>query len=215
MSRKQSNRTTCLVATTALFLGLAAPMANAARTFCCADEKGQQRCGDILPATCRNRAYVEYNEAGVRVRNVAPPLTEAQQAAKDAEEKKKREIVEAMETQRRADQALLSTYADERDLDTARDRAVGELERSIKTAEENLANLNKAKSKLAAEAEFFKSKPLPSDLKKKIARNQTALTEQQAAIDEKKKQADETKARFEGYRKRLQELKVKDKANKS
>ena len=216
MSRDMSNHSTCLATITLLLLGLAAPVAHAARTFCCTDEKVQQRCGDVLPEACRSRAYVEYNEAGTRVRNVAAPLTEAQQAAVDAEQKKKREIAEAAERQQRADQALLSTYADEKDLDTARDRAVVELERSIKSAEGKLVDLNKAKAKLATDTEFFKGKPLPPDLKQKIARNQTALTEQQAAIDEKKKEAEETKAKFEGYRKRLEELKAKNKAdNKS
>ena len=216
MSRDMSNHSTCLATITLLLLGLAAPVAHAARTFCCTDEKVQQRCGDVLPEACRSRAYVEYNEAGTRVRNVAAPLTEAQQAVVDAEQKKKREIAEAAERQQRADQALLSTYADEKDLDTARDRAVVELERSIKSAEGKLVDLNKAKAKLATDTEFFKGKPLPPDLKQKIARNQTALTEQQAAIDEKKKEAEETKAKFEGYRKRLEELKAKNKAdNKS
>ena len=216
MSRDMSNHSTCLATITLLLLGLAAPVAHAARTFCCTDEKVQQRCGDVLPEACRSRAYVEYNEAGTRVRNVAAPLTEAQQAVVDAEQKKKREIAEATERQQRADQALLSTYADERDLDTARDRAVVELERSIKSAEGKLVDLNKAKAKLATDTEFFKGKPLPPDLKQKIARNQTALTEQQAAIDEKKKEAEETNAKFEGFRKRLQELKAKNKAdNKS
>ena len=114
MSREMSNHSTCLAAITLLLLGLVAPAAHAARTFCCTDEKGQQRCGDVLPEACRSRAYVEYNEAGTRVRNVAAPLTEAQQAAVDAEQKKKREIAEAAERQQRADQALLSTYADEK-----------------------------------------------------------------------------------------------------
>ena len=214
-SRNMSNRSAYLAATTLLLLGLVAPAAHAARTFCCTDEKGQQRCGDVLPEACRSRAYVEYNEAGTRVRNVAAPLTGAQQAAKDAEEKKKREMAEAAEQQRRADQALLSTYADEKDLDTARDRAVGELLRSIKSAEEKLADLNKAKAKLAADTEFFKNKPLPADLKQKIARNQTALQEQQASIDEKKKEVEETRARFDGYHKRLHEIKAKDKDDKS
>ncbi|WP_220636454.1 hypothetical protein [Georgfuchsia toluolica] len=210
-----SNRSACLAATTMLLLGLAAPSAYAARTFCCTDEKGQQRCGDVLPDACRSRAYVEYNEAGTRVRNVAAPLTEAQQAAKNAEEKKKREMAEAAEQQRRADQALLSTYADEKDLDTARDRAVNELVRSIKSAEDKLADLNKAKAKLAADTEFFKNKPLPADLKQKIARNQTALQEQQAAINLKKKEIEETRAKFDGYYKRLHEMKAKDKDVKS
>lgn len=206
-------RITCLAAT-ALLLGVAVPAAHAARTFCCSDEKGLQRCGDVLPEACRNRAYAEYNEAGIRVRSVDRPLTEAEQAAKNIEEKKKRDIAEAAEKQQRADQALLSTYADEKDLDTARDRALGEMERSIQSAEEKMVDLNKAKAKLASDTEFFKNKSLPPDLKQKIARNKAAQVEQQAAIEEKKKELDETKAKFEGYRKRLKELKAKDKADK-
>lgn len=215
MSSNISNHTAYLAATTMLLLGLAAPAAHAARTFCCVDEKGQQRCGDVLPEACRSRAYFEYNEAGTRVRNVAAPLTEAQQVAKDAEDRKKRDIAEAAEQQRRSDQALLSTYADEKDLDAARDRAVSELERSIKSSEQKLADLSKAKAKLAADIEFYKNKPLPPDLKQKIASNQTAHTEQQAVIAEKKKEVEETRAKFDGYRKRLQELKMKDKADNS
>ncbi len=214
MSTKISCRTACF-AVGALLLSFAAPAAQAARTFCCSDERGLQRCGDVLPEACRSRAYFEYNEAGIRVRSVDRPLTEAEQGVRDAEDRKKRDIAEAAQQQQRADQALLSTYADEKDLDTARDRAIAELERSIKSAEEKLDNLNKAKAKLAADTEFFKNKPLPPDLKQKMARNQTALAEQQAAIDEKKKEIEDAKAKFEGFRKRLQELKPKDAADKS
>jgi hypothetical protein len=197
-----------------LLLGLAAPAAHAARTFCCTDEKNQQRCGDIVPEACRSRRYIEYNEAGVPVRKVAAPLTEAQQATKDAEDKKKRDLAEAGEKQRLADQALLSTYADEKDLDTARDRAVGEMERSVKSAEVNLVELNKTKASLAAEAAALKGQPQPFQLKRKIERNQMALTEQQATLEVKKKDMEETQAKFEGFRKRLKELKSTDTAVK-
>jgi uncharacterized coiled-coil protein SlyX len=118
---------------------------------------------------------------------------------------------EAAALQRRSDQALLSTYVDEKDIGTARDRAVAELERSVKSAEQKLAELNKTKAKLVAEGEFYKGKPLPPDLKQKIARNESALTEQQATIGEKQKEIEDTKAKFDGYRKRLIELKGGDK----
>jgi hypothetical protein len=202
-----------IAASTLLLLSLAAPAAHAAHTFCCADEHNQQRCGDVLPEACRSRAYIEYNEAGLRVRNIARPLTDAEQAAKDAEDKKQRDIQEAAAQQQRSDQALLSTYADENDLNTARDRAVNELERSVKSAEEILVDLNKTKDKINADTEFYKGKPLPPDMKQKIARNQAALAEQQTAIDDKKKELEDTKAKFEGFRKRLLELKAKDKAD--
>ncbi len=201
-----SSRTACVAIIAFMTLGVAIPKAEAARSFCCTDDRGQRQCGDVLPMACRNRAYTEYNEAGVQVRKAAAPLTEAQQAAKDAEDRKKLEQTEAAEQQRRADTALLSTYADEKDLDTAKERALGEMERSAKTSEENLVELNKIKASLAAEALPFKGKP-PFQLKLKIERNQAALTEQQEQLDAKKKEIEETTAKFEGFRKRLQELK--------
>jgi chromosome segregation ATPase len=215
MSTILSNRFVYLAASATVLLGLITPTAHAARTFCCADEKNQQRCGDVLPESCRSRAYVEYNEAGIRVRSIARPLTEAEQAVRDAEEKKKRELADVALQQQRADQALLSTYADEKDLETARDRALVELDRSVKSAEENLVELNKSKVKFQAETEFYKNKPLPPELNQKQARNQAAIAEQQATMVQKKKEIEETKAKFEGFSKRLQELKSsKDKAEK-
>lgn len=214
MSINISNRTACLSGCAILLLAVAVPAAHAARTFCCTDDKNQQRCGDVLPEACRDRAYAEYNEAGIRVRSVARPLTEAEQAAKDIEDRKKRDIAEAAQKQQRADQALLSTYSDEKDLDTARDRAVSELQRSIKSAEEKLADLNKNKAKLMSDTEFYKNKSLPPDLKQKIARNDSALLEQQTTIADKKKEIEETEAKFDGFRKRLLELKAKDKADR-
>ena len=211
MSLILTNRTASIAAT--MLLIMAAPAAHAARTFCCADERNQQRCGDVLPTACRTRAYVEYNEAGIRVRNVERPLTDAEQAAKDADYKKQRELADAAAQQQRSDTALLSTYADEKDMDTARDRAVSELERSIASAEEKMGGLNKDKAKLEGDKEFYKNKPLPPDMKQKIERNQAAIKAQQAAINERKKDVEDTKAKFDGFRKRLHELKNKDKAD--
>ena len=63
MLMKVPNRKVYLAASTLLpllLLSLAAPAAHAAHTFCCGDGHSQQRCGDVLPLECRNRAYVEY-----------------------------------------------------------------------------------------------------------------------------------------------------------
>lgn len=206
MTTNLATRASQSIVVAALLLGVAAP-AFAARTFCCTDERNQRRCGDVVPDACRGRAYTEYNEAGVQVRKVAAPLTEAEQAAKDAEEKKKQMAADAAAQQQRADQALLSTYADENDLNTARDRAVGEVERSLKAAETNLVELNKTKAGLQAEVAALKGKPVPYQLKRKIERNQTTINDQQTVFDLKKKELEETQAKFEGFRKRLRELK--------
>ena len=69
----------------------ALPSAQAAKMFCCTDENGSRFCGDALPEACRQRAYSEFNERGVKVRAVEAPLTDAQQAVRDAEEKRRTE----------------------------------------------------------------------------------------------------------------------------
>ncbi|HQR03630.1 MAG: hypothetical protein JSR19_02310 [Proteobacteria bacterium] len=186
-------------------LALSTPV-HAARSFCCTLDNGDRSCGDILPEVCRNRAYSEFNERGNKVRSVDAPLTDAQQAARDAELKKQREADRVALEQQRRDTALLSTFATEKDLDAARDRAVAELERSVKLAQDKLDAAQKDRAKLARDAEFYKNKPLPGSLKDSMARGDAAIKSAQDGVDAKKREIDQLKAKFEADRARLREL---------
>ena len=108
--------------------------------------------------------------------------------------------------QRRRDQALLNTYASEADLDNARDRQLAEIDRSTKQTQDKLAAAQKAKDKLAKDAEFYKNKPLPADLKDAVRRNDADIQTQNTALQNKAKEIEDTKARFEADRQRLKEL---------
>ncbi|HEX5393605.1 MAG TPA: hypothetical protein VFW68_10000 [Rhodocyclaceae bacterium] len=192
------------------FAGVSSP-ALAARLFCCNDDNGVRACGDVLPEVCRNKAYSEINERGQKVRTQEAPLTEAQQAARDVEQKKKREADRLALEQNRRDQALMSTYAKESDLDNARDRQIAEVERSMKQAQEKIDAATKAKAKLAKDGEFYKNKPLPADLKDSMRRNDTEIQTLTTALENKKKEIEDIKARFEADRARLRELRKDDK----
>lgn len=201
------------IATYSLFglvLLTASGSALAARTFCCTDDRGVRACGDVLPESCRNRAYSEFNEKGQKVRSQEAPLSEAQQAARDAEQKKKREEDKQALEQRRRDQALLNTYTSEKDLDTARDRQIAEIERSMKQTQEKLDAATKTKAKLGKETEFYSHKPLPADLKESIRRNEADMQTQNNALASKAKEIETARARFEADRQRLKELRSKD-----
>jgi len=193
-----------------LALGLAAASGSAlaARSFCCTDDGGVRSCGDVLPEACRNKAYSEFNEKGQKVRNQEAPLTEAQQVVRDAELKKKREEDRLALEQRRRDQALLNTYVTEQDLNSARDRQIAEIERSMKQTQEKIAAAAKAKEKLGRDSEFYKNKPLPADLKDAIRRNEADIQAQNNALQSKSKEIEETKTRFEADRQRLKELRT-------
>ncbi|HEY6898942.1 MAG TPA: hypothetical protein VI279_16905 [Rhodocyclaceae bacterium] len=199
-------RTKLSLASFVLALAALPGVAQAARMFCCEDEKGARNCGDALPEACRNRAYNEFNERGVKVRSVEAPLTEAQQAIRDAEIKKKKEEDRLALEQKRRDQALMSTYATDKDLDVARDRQVAEAERAVKQAQEKLDAANKAKTKIAKDQEFYKGKALPAELKDSVKRNEAEIAAQQKAVESKLKEIEDIKARFETDKKRLREL---------
>lgn len=191
----------------ALGLVLVSPV-QAARSFCCTLENGTRSCGDILPEACRKLPYTEFNEQGGKVRSVEAPLTEAQQAARDAQLKKQREAEQQALDQKRRDTALLATYATEKELDQARDRLIAEVERSIQNTKDKMDTALKEKNKLAKDAEFYKNKPVPADLKASQRRNQLALETEQKGLEAKKKEIEQITMRFEADRKRFRELRT-------
>ncbi len=181
-----------------------APAAQAARLFCCTDDKGTRACGDVLPEMCRSRAYTEFNERGVKVRAADAPLTVAQQAARDAEDRKKAEEEKLSQEQKRRDQALLATYASESDLDLDKSRKLADLDRGVKQLQERLEGLERNKANL-------KKQPATPELVEQIRRVAAEATTLQSQIDSKKKDMDQISAKYETDRKRYRELKGLDK----
>lgn len=184
----------------------AIPAAHAAKMFCCVDENGSRFCGDALPEACKKRAYTEFNERGVKVRAVEAPLTEAQQAARDAEEKRRAEDEKSLLDQKRRDQALLATYASERDLDIAKSHSVGDLERSIKQFQDRLDVALKLKAKTQGDIAALKGKPTPPELAEQIRRNEAEIQSVTREMESKKKDLDRVATKYETERRRFREL---------
>lgn len=191
-----------------LGLALAAPTAKAARTFCCGDGQGKQVCSDVLPEACINKRYSEFNERGIRGPDHGAPLTDVQMAARDDELKKKRETDKLALDQQRRDQALLGTYATEADLDAGRDRALGEVQRSIKQIQDKLDQAVADQRKLSNDLLRYKSRSeeIPQDVNEQLIRNNLEVKGQQAALVSKNQDIEQIKVKFEADRVRLREL---------
>ena len=190
-----------------LLLLAALPLpAHAAKSYCCADERGRQVCGDTLPRECYGRAYREVGERGTTLRKFEAPLTPEQKAQREAElEKKKKEERAAMEEMRK-NQALLNTYASEKDVDIARERALADVENSAKEAQRKFDEALKRKKKLDLELEFYKKKPIPPELQGQIKSSDSEIKAQQIAIESKKTEMEQVRVRFEQEKKRYLEL---------
>lgn len=187
--------------------GLALPAAAQAVIYCCDDTGGKKVCGDFLPKECQKRAYEERDGRGFVTRKVDAPLTPEQQARREAEIKRKAELEQKRIEDRRRDMALLSTYADERDIDAARDRALADVDKLVKQAEKALADSTARRTKVEQEKEFYKSKTLPQQLKDQLALADKDVTVKRAAVNERLAERQTVTDKFAQERRKFIELK--------
>ena len=121
------------------------------RIYCCDDAKGRKVCGDFLPTECQGRAYEERDNRGFVSKTVEAPLTAEQQARREAELAKKEEDRKKAAEERRRTLALLATYSSEKDINSARDRALAEVDKNLKQSQQRLEDAKKKKTKLDAD----------------------------------------------------------------
>ncbi|MBV5287629.1 MAG: DUF4124 domain-containing protein [Methyloversatilis discipulorum] len=191
-----------------LVLALLHVPASEARVYCCKDARGQQVCGDVLPAACADRGYRELNSQGATVKQVEAPMTEAQRAKRDADAKKARDEEMVRQEQRRRDTTLLNTYTSEREIDVARDRRIADIEELLSRLREQQQTLSERQKKLEKDAAVFtaKGKRVPSGIKDRLDTNGEDLRQIGENIAQKERDLVDTRKRFEEDRARFREI---------
>ena len=144
-------KTLCLAA------ALAFAPAAFANTYKCVDEKGITRIGETPPDECANVPMQELTSTGQVKRTIAPSLTPAQVDALKADAERQKEARKRAAEQARLDEALLNTYASEREIDMTRDRNIEPINARIKVAKERIAGVDKRVKELEDEMEFYKA----------------------------------------------------------
>ena len=143
--------------TTLCFLAALAFAPAAFATFKCVDEKGVTRIGETPPDECGNVPIQELSRGGQVIRTIAPSLTPEQVAAEKANAaKRKEEAIKAAE-QKRKDDALLNTYASDREIDMTRDRNIEPINGRIRVTKERIAAVDKRMKQIEEEMEFYKA----------------------------------------------------------
>jgi chromosome segregation ATPase len=192
-----TTRKLCLLAA----LSLAATSAAAA--FRCVDEKGRTHIGDTPPAGCANVVMHEVTRSGKVLRTIQPTMTEEQWKAKQEAEEKARIAEKIAAEQKRKDTALLSTYANEKEFDTARDRNIEPLKGRIALSQERMKEIEKRVTLVKEEMEFYTAGKKKTDKGKDHAAPMAAELERLA--EEKKQLA----KNVEGYNKEIAEIRNK------
>ena len=190
----------------ALALSFSGASMAAGKLFCCIDASGKQECGDILPQACYGRAYREIGESGRTVRQVDAPLTAEQRAQRAAEEERLKAEELVLKEKQRKDQALLNTYGSEKDIEAMRLRAQTDVFKAIKAAEDKITEIRLMRKKFEDEAEFYKKKQVPAEVKKGLNDADFEIKAQESVIESKKKELDTIRVKYDEDHRRYLEI---------
>jgi hypothetical protein len=176
--------------------------------YSCRDKSGHEITSDRPIPECADLPMEERSKGGMLVREIAPPLTPAQQAAQAEAARQKKLADEAQRDQHRTDVVLISTYPDVQSIEVARSRALGDFQDSLRSANERMGGLLQDRQALQREAAPFLStnRPLPGNLQRSIDANALAISSEQKNIDDRKADIGRINARFDAYTTRLHEL---------
>ncbi|HRE15955.1 MAG TPA: hypothetical protein PLW86_02665 [Rhodocyclaceae bacterium] len=195
------------LASTLIVGALASTNASANNMYCCQDPASNRRvCADVVPEQCKGRGYKVINRQGTVIQEVGPPLTAEQKAERDAEAKRKQELEAEQREQRRRDAALLDTYSSVEDIDRLQARTEEEIKKGMALAEERIAEAEKRRQKFADEAEFYKKKELPTEVRRGLQAASDEIRAQKNLLASKQQDLDATRAKYTEDRRRYQEL---------
>lgn len=188
-----------------------APLAAEAQIIKCVGKDGKTYVGSTLPPQCAGQAANEMNKQGQVVKRTEAMLTPEQRAAKETEDKakKERDIEAARKEQEetRKNKALLSTYGSEKDIEVARGRALADNEGAVKQTQVKIEQFDKAGAALKKELEFYsgKNKP-PAKLTQDIQNNEIDRKAQEQLMAAKRKDVEAINARYDEDKRRYLEL---------
>jgi hypothetical protein len=161
---------------------------------------------DKLPTEAAGKANEQFNRYGTMVKREPAAPTAEELAAREVDRKRKLEEEVAAKEAKRRNQALLNTYASEKDIDDARARALQSNDEAIKDAERKVADAQKRQKQLATEAEFYQKRPMPGQLKLDIQNNQVELKAHGDLLDAKRKETAVINAKYDEDKRRYIEL---------
>ena len=196
-----------------LALALSTP---ALAAYKCVDEKGVTRIGETPPDECGNVVMYEISRSGQVLRKIDPSLTEAQVKAKKDEEERRLQADRQAAEQRRKDEALLNTYASEREIDMTRDRNLEPINGRIKVARERIEAVDKRVGQIEEEMEFYKAgkskaakgRETPQNLVHDLDRLKKEKAVLEKSIVASEKEIETLRAKYDTDKKRWLALKI-------
>lgn len=170
------------------------------------DDQGKVHYTEHLPTEATGKSMTTLNRQGTPVKETDRALTAEERRAQQEEAIAREEKAKVQREEERKNLAVMSSYSSEKDIDSARERALTSNADVIKSASHNVETALKRKKELAAQRSALKDRPLPPKLSTDIESNETNLRDQQQLLDSKKREADQINARYDEDKRRFQRL---------
>jgi hypothetical protein len=185
------------------------------RSYRCITKGGRKYYGATVPQQCTGELVEALSSQGTVLFRIEPPLTAEQRAAQAAEAEKaaaaeeaKRDAEAAARVQARRDQALLQTYAGEKDIEMVRQRALADNRAAAAQVEARIAQLKQRQDKLAKEALKYKAgaAPPPHQFEQDVRAVAYDLSLQEQLLESRRKEASAINARYDLEIRKYREL---------
>lgn len=171
------------------------------------DDQGKVHYTERLPQEATGKATATLNRQGTVIKESDRALTKEELHAREEIERKREEEAKRTTEERRKNEALLSSYESEKDIEAARTRAMESNADVIKSTTHNVNVALKKQAELNQQAAGYKGKKLPMKLQRDIDSNDVDLKAQQQLLDMKKKEAAQINARYDEDKRRFRSLK--------
>jgi Domain of unknown function (DUF4124) len=195
----------------ALLLSLAAPLAGGAwaadgAIYSCVDANGRKLTSDRPIAECAGREQKLHNADG-SLRKVVPPTPTADERAEtEAAERRVAAERAAMQEAVRSDRNLLLRYPNEAAHRRAREAALDDVRKAVRTSEDRLKTLAVERKPLLDETEFYTGRALPAKLKQALDANDAAVEAQRALVQNQQAEMTRINTVFDTELERLKRL---------
>jgi hypothetical protein len=178
-------------------------------TYRCTGNDGKKYYGSAIPMQCVGRPVEVLNKQGLVVRRLDAEGEDKDRAEKAAAAAKAKEEESANREVTRRNRALLATYANERDVDQARARALAENQRTVREVENRIEAIKKRRAGYDKELEFYQDKKgakPPAKLVDDMNNSEIDLKANEDLLAAKKKEVDLINAKYDEDKKRYSEL---------
>jgi hypothetical protein len=174
-------------------------------TYRCTGKDAKKYYGQTIPPACLGQPLELINKQGMVVKRIDPEAEEKARLAKEAADSEKgREVDSAQRDAMRRNQALLATYTSEKDIDSARARALAENTKAVRDVEVRIDGIRKRQSGYEKELEQHKSRDgeAPAKLRDDMVNADNELNANLQLLETKKREAEAINARYDEDKKR-------------